>query len=96
MYNATVDHLVNNAGIFSLCMFEDSTNVDDFAPIIVINLPYFSLTCPKINNQYSLFNSARVEDSGFLFLTSILVSSPPQSQYTTNRNKNESKLQLFY
>ncbi|XP_057479186.1 11-beta-hydroxysteroid dehydrogenase 1A-like [Actinidia eriantha] len=32
-----LDHLVNNAGIFPLCMFEDSTNVDDFAPIMNTN-----------------------------------------------------------
>ncbi|GFZ03911.1 hydroxysteroid dehydrogenase 3 [Actinidia rufa] len=33
----TLDHLVNNAGIFPLFMFEDSNNVDDFAPIMNTN-----------------------------------------------------------
>ncbi|GFZ17353.1 hydroxysteroid dehydrogenase 7 [Actinidia rufa] len=80
-----LDHLVNNAGIFPLCMFEDSTNVDDFAPIMVITLPYFSLTCPEINNQYSLFNSARVEDSehkllGFSLLHPFCNSTPKKEQ----------------
>ncbi|KAI8544013.1 hypothetical protein RHMOL_Rhmol08G0262100 [Rhododendron molle] len=37
-FNGTVDHLVNNAGIVSLCLFEDATNVGDFAPIMVIVL----------------------------------------------------------
>ncbi|XP_058226432.1 11-beta-hydroxysteroid dehydrogenase-like 2 isoform X1 [Rhododendron vialii] len=32
-----LDHLVNNAGIGPVCMFEDATNVDDFAPIMNIN-----------------------------------------------------------
>ncbi|KAF7113086.1 hypothetical protein RHSIM_RhsimUnG0162400 [Rhododendron simsii] len=32
-----LDHLVNNAGIGPVCMFEDATNVDDFAQIMNIN-----------------------------------------------------------
>ncbi|KAF7136542.1 hypothetical protein RHSIM_Rhsim08G0192300 [Rhododendron simsii] len=32
-----LDHLVNNAGIVPVCMFEDATNVNDFAQIMNIN-----------------------------------------------------------
>lgn len=35
-----VDHLVNNAGIVPLCLFEHSTDVTNFAPAMVISKTY--------------------------------------------------------
>ena len=39
--NETVDHLVNNAGIAPVCMFEDYTDVTNHASVMVITLLLF-------------------------------------------------------
>lgn len=41
-----MDHLVNNAGIVPLCLFEDTTDITNFVPAMVRNQMGFS---KKIN-----------------------------------------------
>jgi len=46
-----VDHLVNNAGINALSMFEDTTDITNFAPVMVKNLSILTLLCSWLRNR---------------------------------------------